>query len=324
MPTFAQQVIREPEVEDARHYARRVHQLAWFYALLFVGALLGIGLLVWQAQLYVTLSQRSNVETLTLAFFLIFFGYLALLSARGAAGALRLLYYRVLEARKVDQDDIQRRKLRALGTPRHASTTVAVNIILEREGQPGRPFTLAVADRVGAMGELVVDRAAITHQEAFHAGSSSLLGYFVDQLNRVLRARGAPADVQIVEWGNIADEATSQYLHLVRFARNLEAHLGAGELWPKRILTADDCAELERRLSAVCGALRDEAFLPQWEYEGNHQIPLIPEPLGIISLSRTEKRVDPVSSMGCAVAVVLMAVLAFLVIFFFPPWVPGK
>jgi hypothetical protein len=54
---------------------------------MLVGALIGIGLLVWKAQLFVTLTQRSNVETLTLAFFLVFFAYLGILSARGAVGA---------------------------------------------------------------------------------------------------------------------------------------------------------------------------------------------------------------------------------------------
>ena len=80
---------------------------------------------------------------------------------------------------------------------------------------------------------------------------------------------------------------------------------------------------LELRLSAVCGAVRNEAFLPDWEYSGEHKLPLIPEPLGLISLSRTEKRVDPVSSMGCAV-LVLGTILAVPALFLlFPPWVPG-
>jgi hypothetical protein len=68
------------------------------------------------------------------------------------------------------------------------------------------------------------------------------------------------------------------------FATHLEQHLGAAELWPKHILTQADCAELERRLSALCPALRNDAFLPHWEYQGEHKIPLIPEPLGLISL----------------------------------------
>jgi hypothetical protein len=41
----------------------------------------------------VTLSQRSNVETLVLAFFFIFFLYVALVSRSGAAGALHIGYF---------------------------------------------------------------------------------------------------------------------------------------------------------------------------------------------------------------------------------------
>jgi len=63
--------------------------LAAEYLALFICALTGIALLIWKAQLFVTLAQRSNVETLTIAFFLVFFAYLAALSAPGARGARR-------------------------------------------------------------------------------------------------------------------------------------------------------------------------------------------------------------------------------------------
>ena len=72
MASLADQAIREPDVETAERYKQRVHRLAAAYTTMFVGALVGIGLAVWQAQLYVTLSQRSNVETLTLAFVIVF------------------------------------------------------------------------------------------------------------------------------------------------------------------------------------------------------------------------------------------------------------
>ena len=88
-------------------------------------------------------------------------------------------------------------------------------------------------------------------------------------------------------------------------------------------LNAADCQTLEAALADICPALRDEGFLPHWDYEAEHKLPIIPEPLGLISLSRSEKRVDPVLSMGCAVWVVL-ALLGILVLFVLaPPWVPG-
>ena len=63
--------------------------------------------------------------------------------------------------------------------------------------------------------------------------------------------------------------------------------------------------------------------MPDWEYAGEHKLPIIPEPLGLVSLSRSERRVDPVASMGCAVVVVLGTVLILAAFILFPPWVPG-
>src|SRR5581483_1414570 len=115
----------------------------------------------------------------------------------------------------------------------------------------------------------------------------------------------------------------AQYFGLVGFARNLERQLGADALWPKVRLTDDDCAELERLLAQLCPALRDEAFLPDWEYSAEHKLPIIPEPLGLVSLSREERRADPIATMGCAVLVVLISVVIIALLILFPPWVPG-
>jgi hypothetical protein len=88
-------------------------------------------------------------------------------------------------------------------------------------------------------------------------------------------------------------------------------------------LSPQHCAELETRLGEVCGAVREEAFLPQLEYEGEHKIPIIPEPLGILSLGRSERRVDPIASMGSALAVVALVVGLLVLFIVRPPWVPG-
>jgi hypothetical protein len=145
----------------------------------------------------------------------------------------------------------------------------------------------------------------------------------VRQLNSLHRERGDAGALEIVEWCTIDDEAAAQYLGMVRFARNLERHLGADELWPKVRLTDDDCAALEDRLGRLCPAIRDEAFLPDWEYSAEHKLPIIPEPLGLVSLSRSERRADPMATMGCAVLVVLASVAIIGLFILFPPWVPG-
>lgn len=323
MATLVQRAIREADVENARQYARRVHQLAAAYAAMFWISLIGIALLVWKAQLYVTLSQRSNVETLTLAFLLIFFAYLLALSFRGAQGAAYILYYATLARFSRDHTDVERRKQRALGPATSAPTVVGINMVVEKETAPGQPFTIPVVDEGGSMGDIFVDGAKMVHRQTAKDGSNTLLAYCVQQMNEVLRGRDAVAELDVVTWKSINDEEAEQYLGLIRFARNLERHLGADELWPKRVLTEDDCEELAGRMSAVCAALRNEAFLPDWEYEGQHQLPLIPQPLGLISLSRTEKRVDPLASMGCAVIIVAVLVFALALIMIVPPWVPG-
>lgn len=323
MSSIAERVIREPEAETAHQYAQHVNRLALAYGALFAASAVGIVLIVWKAQLFVTLSQRSNVETLTLAFFLIFFAYLLALSAGGTLGALRICYFRLLALRGMDRIEVEQRKMRALGPPQHVPATVGLNLVLEREGAPHQAFTIPVADQAGSMGELLVDGATITHRPTAKDGSNTLLVFFVRQVNALLAERQGPADLHIVVWGKIDNEGAEQYLGMVNFARNLESQLRLQELWPKRTLCDDDCDELQRRLATVCSPLRNEAFLPDWEYEGVHNVPLIPEPLGLISLSRSERRVDPIASMGCAVAIVIAVVVVLALIILFPPWVPG-
>lgn len=323
MTDIGRTLIREPGAGEPGQYARRVFTLAAAYVGLFGGAVAGVALLIWKAQLYVTLSQRSNVETLVLAFLLVFFGYVAILSARGVPGAARIASYELLARATGDRAAVERRKMEVLGPPRTSWPVVMLNVILEREGRPGEPFEIAVADGAGSMGPVRVDGARLTHVPAHRGGSNDLLAFVAVQVAEIVRRRGVEREVDVVAWKKIDDEATEQYYGLVEFARNLQRHLGAGDLWPKVVLTDADCHELERRLAAICPALRNEAFLPDWEYQAEHKVPIVPEPLGLVSLARTERRVDPVTSMGCAVLVVL-AVVAILALFIVaPPWVPG-
>jgi hypothetical protein len=323
MDDLARIAVREPGTDTPEQYSRRVYQLAATYVALFSLAVIGIVLLVWQGQFFVALSQRSNVETLVLAFILVLFAYVAFLSAPGAVGALRIGWY-ALQARLTgNREQVERRKAAALGPPGQSRTTIALNVALERESLPNQAFALAVADKAGSLGLVRVDGARLTHIPMHGAGSNDLLAYTVHQISALVRERGVEREIDIVLWKRIDDEQTEQFLSLVEFARNLKRQLDAPELWPTVTLTAGECAELERRLAAICPALRNEAFLPDWEYQGEHKVPIIPEPLGFLILSRSERRVDPVASMGCAALVVLglVAILALFIIF--PPWVPG-
>jgi hypothetical protein len=318
---LARALIREPDVASARAYARRVGQLAAVYVSLFCLSLAGILLVAWNGRLFVTLAQRSNVETLVVAFILLLFAYLALVSSTGAWGGARILAWRAARRLGLGADDIERRKLAALGRPRRGPA-VALNRVLERRGRPGEPFDLVLADAAGEAGRLRVDGVRVTHLEAPGNGSNDLLAYFVRQLATVLEID--PDQLDVVCWRAIDEEDFHRYVGMVDAFRALGRRVGGGtHLWPRLTISAEQCAAIEARLSEVCGAIRDEGFLPQREFEGEHKIPIIPEPLGIVSLARREKRVDPLSSMGSSL-VIVAAIVALVVLFVLrPPWVPG-
>ena len=106
-------LIREPDVSDPPHYRRRVSELGAIYVAIFVLFAAGIALLIGHGRLFVTQSQRSNVETLTIAFLLLFFGYIVSLSARGAWGGLRIGAYRLAARLTGDPKRIEQRKIAA-------------------------------------------------------------------------------------------------------------------------------------------------------------------------------------------------------------------
>lgn len=317
----ARTLIREPDVDSPREYRRRVLLLALIYVVLFTLCLVGVALLLLFGRFFVGLSQRSNVETLVIAFFLVLFGYLALLTARGAVGGLRVLGYRLRARLASDRDAIEHRKIGQLG-PVRKGPAVAMNRALERSDRPGEPFDVVVRDQVGSVGRIRIEGVKLQHFDAFRSGSNDLLAFFTRQVCQVLKTD--PDDLDVVVWGAIDEESWHQYVGVAESMRALGRRLGDGApIWPTMTLSPEQCGELERRLGEVCGAVREEAFLPQLEYEGEHKIPIIPEPLGIISLGRSERRVDPLASMGSALVVV--ALIVGLLIFFIvrPPWVPG-
>src|SRR4030081_458230 len=83
-------VASEPGADTAARSGRRVRILAASYTVLFCACCTGAVVLVVSGKLFVTLAQRSNVETLTVLFLLVFYGYPAAVSAPGALGAARI------------------------------------------------------------------------------------------------------------------------------------------------------------------------------------------------------------------------------------------
>jgi hypothetical protein len=309
--------LRAPGILDPEHYGRRVRWLAVVHVSLFVASLVGFVLLIWRGEFFVTLSQRSNVETLTIAFFLLFFGYFSVITAHGALGGVRIGIYHLRARLGRDRARVEADKAAALG-PRGPGAAAAFDRAIELDGKPGEPWEIALGDGHGSLGRIRVSGVRLEHLDAFRGGSNSLLGYFEGKLAQI-----TGADISIVQWKSTACEAMLQYAATADAVRSLGRALDK-PVWPTLVLGAEQRQTLERELCALCPALRDEAFLPDWEYEGEHKLPIIPEPLGIISLSRSERRVDPLSSLSAALVIVVVVVA--LICFFLarPPWVPGR
>jgi hypothetical protein len=309
---IAKWVIKEPSIANARAYSHRVWALAAIYSLIFLCSLAGEIVLLWNSKLFIALAQRSNVETLTIAFFLVFFLYLMAVSSPGVLGTTRLLFHEATGGKK----PFQRRSSDPLAA-------VALNRCVEIEGMPGAEFRLTVGDDRGVLGELIFDGARLSHETFGRNGSSNLLSFVVGQIRDILGKRGVNVPFDITHWKILDDEETETYLALVKFSQYLSKALQSEALWPTLVLREADREELARRLREVCPALRRESFFPDWEYRAEHKLPIIPEPLGLITLQRSEKRVDPISSMGAVLVVALIALALSSLMVFWPPWVPG-
>jgi len=307
-------LVSEPGADTAADFARRVHLLACTYAVLFVSSTAGAIVLALHGKLFVTLAQRSNVETLTIAFLLVFYTYLAAISARGALGAAQIALLAL--RRKVARDpQAERRRQAERLKARGDGPWAALSRVLVRTD--GAPLRFALADESGDFGTLEIDGARIS-QVRTTAGSADLLVYFVHQVSNV-----TGDDVSIVSWGQFDEDEGERYLAQVGFARALERHLGAPPLWPTVALSPAHCDELAARLAQITPALLDEALLPDWEYQAEHKLPVIPEPLGLVSLGRSAKRADPVATMGFATLMVLLSLGVIVLFILDKPWVPG-
>jgi hypothetical protein len=282
---------------------------------LFCSSCAGVVALAVNGKLFVTLAQRSNVETLTVLFLLVFYAYLATLSAPGALGAVRIFFFAARRRYSRDVTAERGRQLQRLGKP-GAGPWAAMSKVLERAD--GAALRFELRDEQGSHGSIEVEGARIAQREARGGGSADLLAYFVRQVADV-----AGEEIAIVVWGQLDDDEGERYLAQVEFARALRRQLGAGPLWPTVSLSAAQCDEIDRCLRRIAPALLEEALLPDWEYEAEHKLPVIPEPLGLVSLSRSAKRADPVATMGFATVMVLITLAVVVLFIFDKPWVPG-
>ncbi|MDQ2808284.1 MAG: hypothetical protein M3Z04_15435 [Chloroflexota bacterium] len=317
-------------------YQRRVYLVAAIYLVLNTTALISIGLIVWHYRFWVTTAQRSNVETLTFGLIVALFAYLVATTFRGGIGALRIVFYHLpLPGKPPAQgkDGLQKavapqeaRKQAALKPVQDEEEhkKAYFNLAVCAKGRPNEPIRIPVQDAAGSLGEIVLDGVEAVFKAQKKGISNSLFEYLLNQLEDRIQTHNADVQLQIVQWSSIDDEEAAQYHSQVQAFRTLATQLDKGPIWPTQELTRDDIAYITARIQAIVPALRDEAFLPDVEYGAEYSIPIIPEPLGFVSLRRTEQRADPVATMGCA-ALVALTMMAILIIFLvFPPWLPSR
>jgi hypothetical protein len=317
-------MISEQGTSSVPEYRQRVRRLAVFYFGIVVLGLTTIALLVVKGRFFVTLAQRSNVETASIAVVIVLFAYLTIASFVGAVGAVRIAFLALPCYFGASRPAVERRKQAALRWSKEKPGSVFLNAMVRRAGGGDEPIRIAIEDDYGSLGTLIIDGAQLLHEGAAAHSSNSIFAYFERRIEKLAEVRDPNVRLTVVEWTSIDDESALRYGSLVTFSRRLEAHLGCDALWPAIELTADDVATLANEARELCPILRNEAFLPDLEYEAEHRLPIIPEPLAFVTLSRSERRADPHASMGCAFLVTLIITIIVATMIWMPPWVPGK
>ncbi|HET9496038.1 MAG TPA: hypothetical protein VFR15_17560, partial [Chloroflexia bacterium] len=100
---LAEKAIKEVVTQTAPRYDARVRGLAAIYVLLNLVSLAIAIAIIWRGQFFVTLSQRSNVETLTLAIILILSIYYIATTFKGFIGAFRMILLNASESNREDR-----------------------------------------------------------------------------------------------------------------------------------------------------------------------------------------------------------------------------
>jgi hypothetical protein len=96
------------------------------------------------------------------------------------------------------------------------------------------------------------------------------------------------------------------------------------KLWPSIEFKDEELETVGKALHAIVPSLRDEAFLPDVEYQVEYSVPILPEPLAFVQLRRQEERADPVLTMGYALVMMAVVLGVLLYVLLYPPWVPSK
>ncbi len=316
---LAEKLVKQQFTISPERYASKVRWMAAIYFILNLVSIIVMITVLWRGQFFVTLSQRTNVETLTLLIIFVLALYYLLTTFKGFVGALRILW---LNSPFMGEDR-ERRKHQAIpagGEPKY----VCLDRAIRRQGRPDEPIRWDVADEAGKLGELELDGVRLTYYPLKQGMDDSIFEFVVDQIEKALWKRVPDAQIEITQWATINGDQASQYLSMVRALDTLGRQTGSGPVWPGLEIDEEDIRDIGRELSRLVPILRNEAHLPTLEYEVSYNIPVLPEPLGLLRLTRRDNRADPIISMGCASSVMLFVLLLLVFFILLPPWVPSR
>ena len=266
----------------------------------------------------VTLAQRSNVETLVIAFVVIFLTYLLVTTFPATLGAIRILGYRAM-----GQDRAQRALQRKARRDRKETKRSQLNVSVRgpRDGDVEVP----IQDRYGKICDLRLHLTEVVFVEAPEELTHSVVQLIVKTLEEVGDLRGTDHPPKVIYWDSLEESQSEAYASQVSAFDRLERSLDTKQpLWPVVRLDKAGVDRLEAMLKEAAPLIRENLLLPDIEYSAEFNIPIVPEPFAFMRLSRRAEHADAVASMGCATMVALGFLAAIAWVIVNPPWVPGK
>lgn len=333
---LAEKVIKEHVTRTPERYAARVRWLALIYFALDTLSLSIIIAILWRIQFFISLAQRSNIETLVLLIILALAVYYLASTWKGFVGALRIAWLNAPKLWNKDAeaiDEIERRKHAALPDSKE-SKSAYFDQAVRLKGKEDEPILWEVADEAGKLGELEIDGVEAKYHPLKDGMNAALFEFVADQIELLLQKEDPEAGLQITQWSTIDEDQAATYHRMVQAFGNLEKALSqggdgtrkktVGPIWPAVEITEQDVAAIGREIRKLVPALRNESLLPDVEYEVQWNVPVLPEPLSFMQLTRRENRADPVITMGCAMFVMLVVLATILLFIVLPPWVPSK
>lgn len=325
--SLTEEMIRQQVAHSPNRYAKRVQMLAGIY---FVLDLISIGVLVaiaWRIQYFVIITQRTNIETLTLAIIFVLAAYYLITTFGGFVGAIRMLWYNFPTLWTKDSDSLERveRRKQAAMKPATKPKAAFFDKAVVIKGKTDKPIKWDLRDEAGNIGSLTIDGVKVTLEPEKDGINNSVFEFLASGIENCLKDAEPDFQLQITQWSTIDKDQASAYYSMVKAFQNLEQRLGEkGPIWPTVELDESDIRKIGNDLRELLPALRNEAFLPDLEYRAEFNVPILPEPLGFMRLTRTDNRADPVVTMGCA-GIIMVVILALIVLFIvFPPWIPPR